>query len=252
MSSPFGEDRPGRSGGEDSTAQWRPVEGQAWSNVPGMGAETPRDSGAPGGPRTGGYPAVPGGYPGGPGGYPGGPGYHPGSYPGGPGPYPTDPRGFPPPQQPQGGGAGRIALIIVVMLLLVAAGAGLGYWIMSREDPSGEGAVARPGSEQPQPGSTPAQRRAEGFEAPANWSHCGGSGAPGDLNLYYAGTGTTSCPFTKAVRDAFVDHYNATDRLEGTITAFSPVTRRNYTMTCTDDGDYVTCRGGNNAVVHIV
>ena len=54
------------------------------------------------------------------------------------------------------------------------------------------------------------------------------------------------------VRDALVDHYLDTGELSGAITAYSPVTKKSYDMNCSDDGDVVTCRGGDNAVVHIV
>ena len=170
-----------------------------------------------------------------------------------------------PPASGNGGGKGTIAAIVIAVLALAGAGIAVGFagnelgWFGGgdntaatsdrRADRDNQGAD---GSGDTSADTTETSRRAEGFTAPANWSHCHGSGDPGDFNLAYAGTGVTSCPFAQAVRDSFVEHFLDTGNTSGTITAYSTVTGRSYTMTCTDDGDYVTCRGGNNAVVHIV
>lgn len=73
----------------------------------------------------------------------------------------------------------------------------------------------------------------------------------GDFNSVWRGTEVTSEPFARAVRDEFVVHYLNTGRTEGTISVHSTVTGQTYEMTCSDHGTYVTCRGGDNAVVHI-
>lgn len=99
------------------------------------------------------------------------------------------------------------------------------------------------------------KRRAEGFQPPSSWRHCSGSGDPGDLNLVYAenvGGNTTTCPFATNVRNSFVEQYQRTKQLNGTVTASSPTTGKTYTMTCRDNGEVVTCTGGTNATVHIV
>ncbi|MBP2333793.1 hypothetical protein [Corynebacterium freneyi] len=262
MSSPFGDNRPNGNGADDDpTTQWHPLDGDVWPNSPGAYDDNPwsaaptdnpfADGAAGGAGGAGGYAAGSGGYPGGPGGYPGGPG----GYPGGPGGYPGGD------QQPQkrGGNGGLIAAIGVVVVLLIIAGGALGYFLTSGGDegaePSAEPltdsrSTAAP-AEQTTATST-SRPRAEGWTAPGDWTKCGGSGDPGDLNLYYAGTSVTSCPFTKAVRDALVEHYLDTGELDGAIKAYSPVTRQSYDMNCSDDGDVVTCRGGDNAVVHVV
>lgn len=54
----------------------------------------------------------------------------------------------------------------------------------------------------------------------------------------------TSCPFAQIVRDAFYANGGAA----GSFDAFSPVTGRTYTMTCTGGSPHV-CTGGNNASV---
>ncbi|MEO9328451.1 serine/threonine-protein kinase [Gordonia aurantiaca] len=63
------------------------------------------------------------------------------------------------------------------------------------------------------------------------------------------GTSVTSCPFAFAVRD---EYFRAgRDRTARVVVAASPVTGQTYTMSCTPEGAIVTCRGGNDAVVHI-
>jgi hypothetical protein len=56
---------------------------------------------------------------------------------------------------------------------------------------------------------------------------------------------STSCPFAKNVREEYFSVPG--DSVE--IDVFSPVTEKTYTMSCVRNGDSVTCRGGNNAVV---
>lgn len=73
----------------------------------------------------------------------------------------------------------------------------------------------------------------------------------GDFNNVYRGTEITSEPFAQSVRDAFVEHYLDTKSTSGTIEAYSSVTGTSYTMNCRDNKQYVTCTGGNNAVVYI-
>ena len=73
----------------------------------------------------------------------------------------------------------------------------------------------------------------------------------GDFNNVYRGTEITSEPFAQSVRDAFVEHYLDTKTTSGTIQAYSSVTGTSYTMNCRDNKQYVTCTGGNNAVVYI-
>jgi peptidoglycan hydrolase-like protein with peptidoglycan-binding domain len=55
----------------------------------------------------------------------------------------------------------------------------------------------------------------------------------------------TSCEFAHNVRDTYFSVPG--DSVE--IDVFSPVTKKTYTMACVRSGDWVTCRGGNNAVV---
>ena len=74
----------------------------------------------------------------------------------------------------------------------------------------------------------------------------------GNFNSVCRGTVETTEPFANVVRDEYVKHYVETRELDATIKAFSPVTKITYTMGCSDNGEFVTCTGGNNAVVLIL
>lgn len=67
----------------------------------------------------------------------------------------------------------------------------------------------------------------------------------------YTGTSVTSDAFARAVHSAFLDFYESTGETSGAVSAYSPVTQLNYSMDCRDNGSYITCTGGNNAVVYI-
>lgn len=166
-----------------------------------------------------------------------------------------------------GGNGGGNALTIVVIILAVIAVlmliGGLSYFYFTGNNgPSNNAAPVSASSTMKKQESsastvtsTTEQRRAEDFSAPSSWKECSGSGEPGDLNLVYAqdvGGNVTTCSFATNVRNAFVEYYQSTQKLSGTVKATSPATGKTYTMTCNDNGDYVTCTGGTNATVHIV
>ncbi|MGP6174995.1 hypothetical protein [Corynebacterium sp. A21] len=75
--------------------------------------------------------------------------------------------------------------------------------------------------------------------------------AAGNFNNVYAGTSVTSQPFARAVRDVYASNFVGTGALDATLDVYSSVTGRTYTMSCRDNGAFVTCTGGNNAVVYI-
>lgn len=72
----------------------------------------------------------------------------------------------------------------------------------------------------------------------------------GDTALPRSGTGSTetSCAFAISVRDAYLD--SARPGEPATVEAYSSVTGQGYSMACMG-GRVITCRGGNNAVVHL-
>lgn len=72
-------------------------------------------------------------------------------------------------------------------------------------------------------------------------------GGGGDQNCgggVFAGS-STSCEFAQNVREKYFSVPGDSVQID----VFSPVTKKTYTMACVRDGDWVTCRGGNNAVV---
>jgi hypothetical protein len=77
----------------------------------------------------------------------------------------------------------------------------------------------------------------------------------GNFNSVYksppVGGAYTSDDFALAVRDAFVEAYLDNRETDQTLDVRSPVTGDSYWMTCTDEGSYVHCAGGNNANVYI-
>lgn len=73
----------------------------------------------------------------------------------------------------------------------------------------------------------------------------------GSFRNVYTGSSVTSAPFAEAVAQAWRANYDRTGALNDTITAYSPVTGVSYSMQCNDNGSYVTCSGGNNAVVYL-
>lgn len=178
-----------------------------------------------------------------------------------PQPYVPSPAVGPAPSPDNGNKGLTIAVVVLAIIAAVLLVGAMAFFYFSNSKGSNTvGSSASPqvnsaSSEDSAASSTAQQRRAENFQPPANWRHCSGSGDPGDLNLVYAedvGGNITSCPFATNVRNAFVEHYRMTNKLNGTITANSPTTGKTYTMTCRDDGEVVTCTGGTNATVHIV
>ncbi|QPR31479.1 hypothetical protein I6H48_03805 [Corynebacterium amycolatum] len=152
-----------------------------------------------------------------------------------------------------------IVLALIAVALLVGAMAFFYFSDSKSVDSAGSNSsqsVQSASTEDSSTSSTAEQkRRAEGFQPPSSWRHCSGSGDPGDLNLVYAenvGGNTTTCQFATNVRNSFVEQYQLTKKLNGTVTASSPTTGKTYTMTCRDNGEVVTCTGGTNATVHIV
>ena len=76
-----------------------------------------------------------------------------------------------------------------------------------------------------------------GGSVPSGAASCGGGVSAG---------ANTSCAFALNVASA----YFQADGGDPTVSVYSPVTQRTYTMSCTG-GAPTVCRGGNNAVVYI-
>ena len=71
------------------------------------------------------------------------------------------------------------------------------------------------------------------------------------FNAGARGTPLTSCPFVEQVRrTAYTDHLS-TSSPPTQLRVVSPTSRKWYEMQCTSAGSYVTCTGGEDAVVYL-
>lgn len=77
------------------------------------------------------------------------------------------------------------------------------------------------------------------------------SGESRTFNDISTGNSVTSEPFAQNVGRAFLQEYEFSGDTSPNLSVWSPVTEKTYSMSCTDNGSYVVCRGGNNAVVFI-
>lgn len=73
----------------------------------------------------------------------------------------------------------------------------------------------------------------------------GGAGDQNDCGGGVFAGSSTSCEFAQNVRATYFSVPGDSVQID----VFSPVTKKTYTMACVRDGDWVTCRGGNSAVV---
>lgn len=162
--------------------------------------------------------------------------------------------------------ATAITLGLLLVLLLIIIGAAV-YLVLSLGGDSADSATAPPApstaeltSEQAAeetpvespapPASRPSQPELPAGSTPANDAARDNIPA-GDLNNVYTGTASTSAEFALEVRDEFVRNYLDTGELTGRIQATSPITGQTYEMSCSDSNGFITCSGGNNAVIYI-
>ncbi|AHW62904.1 Hypothetical protein CGLY_02280 [Corynebacterium glyciniphilum AJ 3170] len=171
--------------------------------------------------------------------------------------------------------AGRILLVVVPVLIILLVAALLVWKWDDLFGSSSDGAAA-PASMTSQPASPSEEETGEETteETPSDTSSAARPDRPdlpsgaepvndaarnndptGDFNSVYksppTGDNYTSDEFAEAVRNAFVDAYLDNRETDQTIDVRSPVTGDSYQMTCTDEGSYVHCAGGNNAHVYI-
>ncbi|MBC2590735.1 serine/threonine protein kinase [Rhodococcus aetherivorans] len=105
----------------------------------------------------------------------------------------------------------------------------------------------------PAPGPAPAQggagpAPATGESMPSYSTPCPSVFSSPTLGTSAVGSSVTSCEFAEEVRSEYLRQ-----GVRGgvvTIAAYSPVTGRTYTMTCSGT-TVVTCSGGNDAVVYL-
>jgi hypothetical protein len=77
------------------------------------------------------------------------------------------------------------------------------------------------------------------------------SGITAPFDTGARGTPLTSCPFVEQVRWAASADHLSTSSPPTQLRAVSPTTRKPYEMQCISAGSYLTCTGGEDAVVYL-
>lgn len=204
-------------------------------------------------------------------------GHVPGGLPqGGQSPYQGQNYGVPPQQnqKPKNQNTVIIVLLAVLGVLLVVllgfgayllvAGKGESEQASSSAEPTQSQNSAQSESQQQTTTKKPQQtttkkpqqkKRPEHPKLPAGAEAANDSAMNGDpagnFNNVYTGSQVTSQKFAQAVREAYAKHYLKTKKFDAELEVYSEVTGKNYDMSCKDNGAFVTCTGGNNAVVYI-
>lgn len=109
-------------------------------------------------------------------------------------------------------------------------------------------AAAEPADARPATGS---DREAPQLPAGARPVNGAGSSPAGSFENVYRGTEVTSEEFATVVAWEYRRNREFNGEPDQVVGAWSPVTGRTYEMTCDDNGSFVTCTGGNNAVVYL-
>ncbi len=156
----------------------------------------------------------------------------------------------PPPAEQSHGGSGTRAVIILLVLLVAAAIIGGLLWFSGGGSPTAGGSPSRKTSvpaavssrgsaTTTQSGSLPPSAPPSDVFPPSGASLCSGS-------TTVAVNGATSCGFAMNVAAAIPQGASG----NFTVTASSPVTQKDYQMTCVR-GSYTVCSGGVNALVYV-
>ena len=162
----------------------------------------------------------------------------------------------PGPDEPRGRGvtAPLLVLAVVIIVALLA-------WRMVPGDGDGAGVAAPTASPsasqtaagdddgEPAPSESPSESPSA-TDAPRAIEKASGATRCGEARdgvLAWRGNDVTSCEFAVETAKAVVD---ASSDLPTTVTARSPVTKKDYAMEC-EDTTPVRCRGGNDALVYV-
>ena len=151
------------------------------------------------------------------------------------------------------------SLLIVVVAILVAvalaAGAGLFYWWLGSSDHDGGAGAASTNetstSSEHSPTESSTKRSEDRETTTTRTTRASEPAAQVNFSGGRPGTSVTSGAFAESVYHTYMDNYRNTGQINARIDAYSPVTGQMYSMNCTGTSSSVTCRGGNNAVVHI-
>jgi hypothetical protein len=161
--------------------------------------------------------------------------------------------GYGGPPQKQGMSAGMAVLLTLMAVLILGLLAAVvvlfvprmtGTTATSTTSTVSATATAAPSAAPVQP-AQPAP--APAVSAPSGSYECTNTGG-GFLSRSAVGSNVTSCEFASAVRSSYLSAGG--DGGSKVVRAYSPVTGRSYTMSCSG-GSVVTCTGGDNAVVYI-
>ena len=168
-------------------------------------------------------------------------------------PVPAPAYGSPPPRK--GMSAGLAVLVTLMAVTIVGLLAAVAFFVV----PTLTGGSAAPttstvvatatAADSPQvaPAAPAVPAQPARASKPSGAYECSDTGG-GAYSRAAVGSSVTSCEFANSVRSRYVGSGGNGGAM--VITAYSPVTGRTYTMSCSG-GSVVTCTGGNNAVVHI-
>jgi hypothetical protein len=125
---------------------------------------------------------------------------------------------------------GLMALVIVVAIVL---------W--PRPAPGGEPSTAQAVSIPPVPGLPPGAAACDQVY----------TDIPNPFNAGARGTPMTTCAFVEEVRRAYAAPREPTATDTTQLIVVSPNTRKPYTVACFRTADYVTCTGGQGAIIYL-
>ena len=126
-----------------------------------------------------------------------------------------------------------LAAVFVTLWFITSPGSGTS----GAAPPTSTSSSGSPSSGSAGPSSSPATLPAGAVACPSTFD--AGSGTAYQHSA--RGNDGTSCPFAESVRKAYLDSGSVDQQV--TVTARSPVTKKDYQMTCSGSG-LVTCQGG--------
>lgn len=162
--------------------------------------------------------------------------------------------GAPPPRQ--GMSAGLAVLLTLMAVTIIGLIGAVGYLVVVPRLTGGSAAPetstvvateTATAEREVSPAEPVAPAQAPRVSRPSGAYECADTGG-GQYSRVAVGSSVTSCEFAVAVRSSYLSSGGSGGSM--VVRAYSPVTGRTYTMSCSG-GSVVTCTGGNNAVVHI-
>jgi hypothetical protein len=159
-----------------------------------------------------------------------------------------------PPPRSSSNTAVWVLVALLSVIVLAAAAGGIWWLISSRQQTPQEGTPVTVTATAPAP--VPAQPTLTApAPAPAPAPAAGVPGtlirSGGYLENVRVGSANTSEAFALNVWRAYMDNLAMGGTYNATVYAYSPATGEWYAMDCRETGNYVTCTGGNNAVVYL-